>query len=65
MLNYMYLKFMNFMKDEEGLGTLEIILIIVVLVGIALIFRETITEWVRKLLDNIGDGIDGLDVNNP
>lgn len=65
MLNYMYLKFMNFMKDEEGLGTLEIILIIVVLVGIALIFRETITEWVRNLLDNIGDGIDGLDVNNP
>src|SRR5699024_7637471 len=47
----------KFWNDEEGLGTLEIILIAAVLVAVALLFRERITKWVTELLDNIGGEI--------
>jgi len=47
----------NFWNDEEGLGTLEIILIAAVLVAVALLFRDRITTWVKTLLDNIGGEI--------
>ncbi|WP_096186956.1 Flp1 family type IVb pilin [Evansella halocellulosilytica] len=49
----------DFWNDEEGLQTLEIMLIIAVLVVIALAFREQIMGWVDDLLqfgdDNIND----------
>lgn len=45
----------EFWNDEDGLQTLEIMLIIAVLVVIALAFRERIIEWVNALLD-FGDG---------
>ena len=32
-----------YLKDEGGMGTVEIILIIVVLVGLVLIFKDQIT----------------------
>lgn len=47
----------NFWNDEEGLGTLEIILIAAVLVTVALLFREKLTEWVTDILDNIGSDV--------
>ncbi|WP_280772014.1 Flp1 family type IVb pilin [Salipaludibacillus daqingensis] len=47
--------FVSWMKDfwneEEGLQTLEIMLIIAVLVVIALMFRDQIMGWVQDLLD--------------
>lgn len=60
MWNNLYLKFMNLMQDEEGLGTLEIILIIVVLIGVAILFRDRITGFVENILDRIGDEIDSF-----
>lgn len=49
----------NFWNDEEGLQTLEIMLIIAVIVVIALLFRDQIIGWVNDLLDfgdeNIGN----------
>ena len=60
MWNNLYFKFMNLMQDEEGLGTLEIILIIVVLIGIAILFRDRITGFVENILDRIGDEIDSF-----
>lgn len=43
----------GFFKEEDGMGTVEVVLILAVLVTIALIFRKTITEWVRTTLGNI------------
>lgn len=43
----------NFIKKEDGLGTVEIVVIIAVLVGIALIFRDAIIEFVTKIMENI------------
>lgn len=45
--------FRNFLKEEEGMGTVEIVVIIAVLVSIALIFRNVITDWVRTTITNI------------
>ncbi|MBM0066637.1 Flp1 family type IVb pilin [Alkalicoccobacillus gibsonii] len=46
--------FKTFWTDEEGLQTLEILLIVAVVVVIALTFRDKITEWVTTLV-NFGD----------
>ena len=43
----------NFLKEEEGMGTVEIVVIIAVLVSIALIFRTAITTWVRDTIAQI------------
>ncbi len=43
----------NFIKDEDGISTVEIVVIIAVLVGIALIFKNAIVGFVNKLLNNI------------
>lgn len=43
----------DFWNDEEGMGTLEVILIVVCLVGIALIFKKQIVGWVGDILDSV------------
>lgn len=48
----------KFWKDEEGLQTLELMLIIAVIVVIALMFRDKIVEWVKELV-NFGGEIVG------
>lgn len=39
--------------EEDGMGTVEIILIIVVLVGLVLIFKEQITKIVNSIFSKI------------
>ena len=48
--------FKGFLKEEEGMGTVEIVVIIAVLVTIAIIFRKAITTWVSETLGNIFEG---------
>lgn len=43
----------RFLKEEDGLGTVEIVVIIAVLLGIALIFRQKIFDFVATSLDTI------------
>lgn len=45
--------FKKFLKEEDALGTVEIVIILAVLVSIALIFRNTIIKYVQGLLENI------------
>ncbi|ULO06471.1 hypothetical protein H1230_26195 [Paenibacillus sp. 19GGS1-52] len=45
----------GFWKDEEGLGTLEMILIIAVLIAVVLLFKEKIQEVVEALIDTAGE----------
>ncbi|MBQ7065012.1 MAG: hypothetical protein IJM90_09005 [Firmicutes bacterium] len=40
-------------KEYSGLGTLELVLIIVVLVALVLMFKETIVDFVAGILDGI------------
>ncbi len=45
--------FRELMSEEDGMGTVEVILIIVVLVGLVIIFKGRITEIVESLFDKI------------
>ena len=45
--------FRDFLKEEDGMGTVEVILIIVVLVGLVIIFKSQITAIVEALFDKI------------
>ncbi|MET1171264.1 MULTISPECIES: Flp1 family type IVb pilin [Paenibacillus] len=44
-----------FWKEEDGLGTLELILIIGVIIIIALIFKNQIKTLVERLLTNVSN----------
>lgn len=44
---------LGFLKDESGMGVVEIILIIVVLIAIVIIFEEQITTLVNNIWKSI------------
>lgn len=43
----------DFWKDESGMGTVEIILIIVVLIGLVIVFKKQINDLVTKIFKKI------------
>ena len=45
--------FRNFLQEEEGMGTVEIILIIVVLIGLVIIFKTQLRSLVEKVFEKI------------
>lgn len=45
--------FRDFISEEEGMGTVEVILIIVVLVALVVIFKSQITQIVNSLFEKI------------
>jgi len=51
-------------KDESAQGAVEYILLLVVVVAVAMIFRRQITEAVNSRLADISGGMSGFSVNN-
>ncbi|MCR8657855.1 Flp1 family type IVb pilin [Paenibacillus endoradicis] len=47
-----------FWRNEDGIGTLEVLLIIAVIVVIFLLFKGFIMEYVGKLISNSGSKMD-------
>jgi len=45
--------FSTFLKEEEGMGTVEIILIIVVLIGLVIIFKTQLRSLVETVFEKI------------
>ena len=43
----------NFLREEDGMGTVEMVLIIVVLIGLVLIFKTQIQELVSTVFEKI------------
>ena len=43
----------DFISDEDGMGTVEVILIIVVLIGLVIIFKNQLTSLVTSILNKI------------
>ena len=43
----------EFLKEETGIGTVEMILILVVLIGLVLIFKKQITNLVNDIFRTI------------
>ncbi len=49
--------FNGFMKDESGMGVVEVILIIVVLTGLVIIFQSSIKNVVNGILNTISSNV--------
>lgn len=45
--------FRTFLQEEEGMGTVEIILIIVVLIGLVIIFKTQLRSLVNTVFEKI------------
>ena len=45
--------FRDFLQEEEGMGTVEIILIIVVLIGLGIIFKTQLRALVQNVFKKI------------
>ncbi len=45
--------FKDFLKEDEGMGTVEIILIIVVLIGLVIIFKNQLRSLVESVFEKI------------
>lgn len=43
----------SFLEEEEAVGVIEIILILVVLIGLVIIFKDQLTSLVNSLLSKI------------
>ena len=43
----------NFWEEEDAMGVVEVILIIVVLVGLVIIFKKQITALVNNIMSSI------------
>ena len=46
-------KIKNFWDDESGMGVVEVVLIIIVLVGLVMLFKNQITSLVNMLLSKM------------
>lgn len=46
-------EFKNFLREEDGMGVVEVILIIVILISLALLFKTQITTLVNNILKKI------------
>ncbi len=45
--------FKRFIAEEDGMGTVEVIIIIAVLVGVALLFRKQLINFVNSIINNL------------
>ncbi len=43
----------NFIKNEDGMGTVEVVLILVVLIALVALFKGTITNVLNTVLEKI------------
>ncbi|SET14227.1 Putative Flagellin, Flp1-like, domain [Pseudobutyrivibrio sp. C4] len=48
-------KLKDFLTEEDGIGTVEMILILVVLIGIVLIFKEQLNSLVESIFKTINE----------
>lgn len=47
--------FTSFLKEEDGMGTVEVVLIIVVLIMLVALFKDKIKTLTEKLLKKVSD----------
>lgn len=54
----------DFWNDEDGLEVIEVVLILGIVVGIALLFQTAIKDWWETIKDKISTAIDGFNVDS-
>lgn len=50
----------RFLSEEDGLSTVEIILILVVLIGLVLIFKDEMVSIVEDVFKNVNNKIEKI-----
>lgn len=59
----------RFWKDEDGIGTLEMLLIIAVVLVVAVAFRKWIIAWVNRLFEktesDMNNTLNQTTIDNP
>ena len=53
-------EFLKIMKEEDGIGVVEVILILVVLIGLVVIFKSQLTNLINTLFQRITSESVGL-----
>ena len=48
------------MKNDRGIGVVEVILILVVLIGLVIIFKSQLTELVESIFEKITSESSGI-----
>ncbi|MCT4632525.1 MAG: hypothetical protein N4A76_07280 [Firmicutes bacterium] len=46
--------------NKKGMGTIEVVIIIVILVGLALTFQSKIGDWSKGLFNNVEKNIETI-----
>ena len=46
-------EFQAFMKEAAGIGVIEVVLILVVLIGLVIIFKKQITQLLENIFEQI------------
>lgn len=49
------LGFKNFLMEEDGVGVVEMVLIVVVLIGIVVLFKKKLTTLVSDIFNTINE----------
>ena len=47
------MRIMEFLKDEDGVGVIEVVLILVVLIGLVIIFKKQINQLLNNIFSEI------------
>ena len=47
----------SFWEEEDGIGVVELILILVVLIGLVLIFKDSLRSLVETIFETITQGV--------
>lgn len=50
----------TFLSDESGIGVVEIVLILVVLVALVVIFQDQLTELINSVFGSINSKAEGI-----
>lgn len=50
----------NILKDDQGVGVVEVILILVVLIGLVIIFKSQLTTLVQNIFEKITSESSGI-----
>ena len=50
----------NYLKDEDGAGVIELVLILVVLIGLVLVFKDKIGVLLNNIFRNINSSADAI-----
>lgn len=50
----------QFLREEDGIGVVEVILILVVLIGLVIIFKSQLTSIVNTIFSKINSKVNGF-----